>query len=766
VRSDLPADDPESLPPSEARWLPVALCLLAALPLLGAFLPGPAAWGFNHLAYLPRWMVAPWGALVALLIWPRSRRVLDRALGETAPRVWLSGPMAWGAFVLAFAALCALLRQRSFFLGDGYLIGELVEKQIAFRAFDNLDYLAHLKLYQWLKLFRPIDSFALYRIGAVVAGVVFWIVVGGLAKRLDWAPWRKALLFGLFLTAGPIQLFFGYVESYAFLYVCLTGFLLSGYLSLEKRIAAWVPGLFFGLALAFHLTALFSAPALLLLAWSAPRTTSGRRRWLEVLGPPLLLFAISALLHIWDGYDATWFKREFTDSKNAKSILLPLFGERSLFSAYHWKDLLQLALITSPAALLLAAARARWIWAGRREGPMLFLLAQIASVLGCVLFIDRKLGGARDWDLMAAHVGGLLLLAAASVPDARTPRGSNEPRASRASRARQESGRGGSGQARPAPVVATLALGAGLVSTSAWVVLNHWEERAIARFVDIASDFPAFARAYAYEEVGKYYRKAGDFPRAEQMYEFCVEAYPNNPRFRVLLGSTYTMTAKMAEAEREFRAALERDPDYVRGLENLGKLMLVNAQHERDDARRRVQLGEAARLFGRLTVLSPNDATFWEALAYSSLETDDLEKAEQAYLRANQLNRKLRVHHSLGAVRLGLGKYLESAASFREAIRRGEGARQTQTGLVLALLGAAREALVATGTADAALLDEAEQELARLDAARSGDPIVVGLRERAELLRRRIDPDRGGSVGSPAPSIEGNALAPGTSVEE
>jgi len=113
------------------------------------------------------------------------------------------------------------------------------------------------------------------------------------------------------------------VESYSFLFLFLTAFLLTGLLVLEKRAPLWLAAAFFGLGLAFHLTALFTAPALLVLALRAP-VQPARRRILEAFGPPALLFLVAAVLHMAEGYDTSWFRHEFLEGQNSKSIWIPL----------------------------------------------------------------------------------------------------------------------------------------------------------------------------------------------------------------------------------------------------------------------------------------------------------------------------------------------------------------------------------------------------------------------------------------------------------
>ncbi|MCC7141064.1 MAG: tetratricopeptide repeat protein [Candidatus Eisenbacteria bacterium] len=706
------------------------------MPLLGFFLIGPGAWGFNHLAYLPRGFLVLSALGALLLSWRRAQEWLSERLSGTLPDLFFGPFWKRTLFVLGMGVLFVLLRERSFFMGDGYLVGELVDRGVKFRAFDNMDYLLHEQLHHALKTSQPIDSFTLYRAGAVLTGVIGLSVLLPLAGRLAGERWRRALWVCLFLATGPVVLFFGYVESYANLYLCLTAFLLSGVLAAQGRGHLWMASVWFGLAIAFHLTALFSAPALLILALRTPGR-SAPRRWLEAALPALLIFGLSVVLHLAAGYDSEWFRKEFIDSKNAKSIWIPLFEpQRGFFSLYHWKDLLSLALIMAPAALLVVVSRVGWVRSQWRRPEVLFLVVQIVSVLGFIIFIDRKLGGARDWDLFSAHTGGLLLLAALALPAAAGDPPGAPVRAGRA------------------PRTAGLLWGASALVVAPWILLLHFEERSIARFVDVAGDFPNFARAYAYEEVGKYYRKGGDLPRAEEMYERCVEAYPKNPRFLLLLGSVYYSQKKLDDAERLYRQALLINPEHKVGVEMIGKVLYAKAETMTRGPARDALYSESTDAFAHLVRMVPRNPDFWNCYGSSALLCDRLEEAVTAFQQALDLDPRQRVMHGLGTAYLGLGRLSEAVDAFRQAGMRNEANLATQMGLVMALVGRADEVVRTGRRPDPALLDEAARALEPLRQRNPGEPTAAEFARRIDLLRQGIAPGNAFEIELPGTPLE------------
>jgi Tfp pilus assembly protein PilF len=727
--------------------LPILLTLPLVLLAVGRFLPGPYAWGFNHLAYLPGWFFGVWltaALLLGMLTRPSVQRVVCDRLAGALPRLLFERRWVPCALAVIAGGLFFLLRERSFFMGDGYLVGELVDRGVQFRAFDSLDYLLHFQVYKQLgEGGARFSSFDLYRGSAILAGMLAVATWLRLAGRLPWSPWRKATVLGLLFFAGPAALFFGYVESYSFLFLFLTSFLLCGLLVLDGRAPLWLAATFFGLGLAFHLTALFTAPALLVLVWRAP-VRPRARRVIEAFGPPVLLFLVALLLHIAEGYNAFWFRREFLEGKNAQSIWIPLAQGRGLFTAYHWKDLFNLALITAPVCLLVVSAAWRRLRFCAREPRYLFLLVQIISLAFISVAVDRKLGGARDWDLLAAHAAGLILLAAMLLPG-NTPGGAVEAAVSvpavaavSASRGRargREGGREGGPEGRaptsralldlPHPVV-PLALGVSLLVGMPWVVLLHLEDRSISRFVDIAADFPVFPRGYAYEEVGKYYRKAGDLDRAQSLYEKAVATIPSHARIRILLGSIYFARENLDAAEQQYLVANKLDPKNYMAVEMLGQ---VAAQQERFE--------DAWGWLQKLVDLRPQEATSWEHYGFAALRTGRWEPAIHGFSKAMELNPALEGYRQqVGIALIQLRRFEEAADTFRAILARPDPRPETRLALAAVCLEMVRRSMERGRPVSAAGLDEAQGQLDTVLQQRPEDPQAADLLQRLRDLRR------------------------------
>ena len=687
--------------PSEGP-LPVSrFFVLAAFPLillaLGRFIPGPAAWGWNHFAYLSLPAFVAWIGLALALLSPWGQRLGSRLTTGLGARLFETKLGPFG-LTLICGALFLFFSEAVFFLGDGYLIGELVAKGMPFRGFDNMDYRIHFLVFSGLRdpsAPEAVSSFQIYRLGSVLAGMIGTYLVVAMTARLSWERWQKVLFVVWFLSTGSIALFFGYVESYSFLYASLAVFSVASILVLERRLPLWVASLAFGFGLFFHLTAVFSGFGLLFLAFFAPIEVK-RKRWAQAVIPTAGLLGISILAHALGGFDEEWVKREFFSS-NAKSLLLPLRGEDGWLTLYHWKDLVNLVLLLFPVPIAVVLLRLPGLQRALPDRRVQFLLLQTVVIGILSLVLDRKLGGARDWDLLAAHsvpvlILGVYLLGGASSKKASLGKKTLASREEGASR-------------RVAIWVMTTAW----LATVPWVWLQHDATASVSRFESVAGDFPRFARAYAYEELGKYFRKLDQSDRAKEMYERCVETYPKNPRFHVLLGSIYMMdyselpegspekVAALGKAVTEYREGVTGGSDHHMALSHLGKALYLQGN-----------LPEAAVYLEKAVETDPRDPETWVQLGMVRLQLDEMEAGAEALQSALDRDPRLAVRQALGGALLSLGRNDAAERTLRAAIASGERNTSTEYGLAVALTVQADYALQDGKSVDSEDLREAE----------------------------------------------------------
>lgn len=704
--------------------------LLFTLPLIlmlgGRFLGGPSFWGINHLAYLPGAVTVGWIAAALLAFLPPVQGVLTRALGSGLSRWFFHGRLGPLLAILSAGVAFYLLSVRTYFLGDGYLMLQLLERGVPFRTFDSMDYVLHFQAFQsWCE---PGSAAVVYRCSAIIAGMMAVGMILSLARRLDWEPWRRVLLLGFFLFSGPVLLFCGYVESYAFLFVFLTGFLVTGTLVLGGRAPLWLASVFFGLALFFHLTAVFAGPALLFLVLKAPSGSAGRR-WVEAAAPLAGLMGLAVVLHLATGYDRMWWQEEFIQSPNTRNLWVHAGGTWGLFSRNHLLLQMNLLMITAPVCLMVVLARFRDLRRLKAEPAMQFLALQVGTVAILSLAIDRKLGGARDWDLLAGHSAGLMVLAALLISPLSTRSPACPPGKAESPRPHG-----------PPPQAAAILLTAAFFCTLPWILLGRSQTASVSRFTDVAAGFAPQVRAYAFEDLGNFYTTEDDPARAAAMLERSLASDPDNARRHILLGSAYQRLADvpgtaatarrdyLKRAEESLRESLRRKADSLPALENLGRLLM-----QRQDFR------AASDLFARAVTLAPDRAEAWEGLGFCRLDAEDFTGAVEAFRKTLDLHGADRVRGPLGVALTRLRRYPEARAVLQDAVQRGAGSPLIMTAYMDCLVSWVEEEFAAHRPVDQALLGEAE---GLLDVLLKRQPMALDL----ITFQRRIAAVRAGSA--------------------
>ena len=679
----------------------LGLILLGLLPVVGRFASPTLAWGFHLTGYLPpaAWLVSiagwgllfvrPWRRLIEHLLYDRLGGAL---FGPSAKRAWLP---ALGLAAVAGAAFW-LLSTPTHLLGDGVLVGEMVGKGAKFRALDGMDFLLHRLAREAIAPVGDMEAaYRLYAWGSHLAGLLGVLAAIFLLRRSRLAVPARVLLLMLWLISASTLLYCGYVESYGFLSVALLGFLWSGAMAQRGEVPSWLPGVCFGCALFLHSTALLALPALVWLAVRPGPAKIARGRWaLGLLAPAIVLPLAAVLAHVALGYDAGWLRRDFPVSSNQHSVLVALGGDHGLLSAVHWKDLANWVLLVVPVPAWLILRRIRGLRRRAREPEWMFLLVQAVCFGIAFVLLDRKLGGARDWDLFAPHVAGLGWIAVRLWEPDIIARG----------------------RAGPWPGLRFAAPWVAFLIAWPWFAVNASTDASLRRFTEIRADFAPYQRAYATQDLAKYYRERGDLGHSALLYEETVRTFPHNARFRALLGTTYISLGRIDEAQQQFDEALWIDPGQWVVFDMRAKLALRRG----DDA-------TALGLYRRQTRLNPDKPEVWEGLGYAAVRTRNFEEARSAFLRAGALVDDPQYDYYAGIACASLGRWDEAVGLFQRSVR---GGRQGLHFYGLAMTLEAREAAHrATGRAvDPAALRASSQAAARALQLAPENPRVVWYR--------------------------------------
>lgn len=269
----------------------------------------------------------------------------------------------------------------------------------------------------WALLFEPNFGWGVaqvYALVSVVSGGFFVFISLALAHQLGTRLVEKALIAGLILTSGSMQLFFGYVENYTLISVGIMLFLWMGLRVLAGQAPFWLPVLVLALTNAFHPSTVFLWPAVLYLGWWNFRQGKPMGYLLfSLLLPPLMV--ANSLLTFMElgnhGLDA--FLGDDRPGGGDHSWFVPLFETEShlerytMFSAAHWVEWLNEHYLISTFGLFIIGLAILFFWRTKHtvaiaKRPQLYFLS-IASFCYVALtwLWNADYGVRKDWDLFS-----------------------------------------------------------------------------------------------------------------------------------------------------------------------------------------------------------------------------------------------------------------------------------------------------------------------------------------------------------------------------
>jgi tetratricopeptide (TPR) repeat protein len=420
--------------------------LLIVIHFTASFFPEGRIWGINQWAYFPSWVTFPVTFLVLLFFLPSFNRFVLNTMKTLISPVFTymekKRYLWYLIFSLLFFILFWMLRTKTHFLGDGYQILSNVESaELGVKYTEPLESLLHLEAFHLAKNLFNLDAETLYAILSCMAGSIFIFlcflfadllvhthflgkerfqlkIPSSAGPNLDHV--KGILVFLILISMGSVQLFFGYVEHYTFLFLSVFGFLFLSLVYLVKNSPSGGEGnprdssktklifplLAFILTFLFHVSTLYLLPAIFFLCVAKDQKSKSHKikRFL------LLIFALILVVIIFWGY-----KRY---SWSVPPVFVPLTNDRyeapgyTLFSLPHFLDFFNQQLLVSPVGLILVLAFLIGLvvsWSNLKQGKIFFMDRVSQFLLIVVLFqllfnfiMDPGLGASRDWDMFSA----------------------------------------------------------------------------------------------------------------------------------------------------------------------------------------------------------------------------------------------------------------------------------------------------------------------------------------------------------------------------
>ena len=605
-----------------------AALVAAAFHLYAAYQPTFSNWSVHHLAFLPvpfRWIIA---ALMLAALIPRVQRAIFLGFEKLHVRTAALSPVVRWLLLIAGAAGAGLLfwiaRERSFFLGDGYLVLRNLAQVHTATTIPTMSFrdapLSALVLREVSEFLGAIgrtdpDELA-FRVVGIACGLVwigtsYWIARFLANKALD-----RTLVLMLFLGWGGVQLYFGYVEIYSPASCLLLLFLATSIAHLRGELSFLAPSLVFGALLAAHFSMGFFLPAYAWLCYVNVRN----RRFGKLIGGSLLMAVV---------FIASLALAEYTPAKfmtlvaSGGSHVVPLTQPDALkhaytiFSPVHFAELANILILASPLAaflivLIIVRGAKAALWKGN-EG-ILLTIAMI-SCFGFLFLMNPELGMSRDWDLFSLFTIPVVVFAAAACCGQVSSE--NDRRS-----------------------ILWITASAGLLHIIPWIALNANEAEAVERFA-VLGDPRVWGRTAvlnSFDELSSYYRKHDDVARGRSYYEKYIEVDSSNGR---ILGNAGTISQDLGDdssAMMYYEKAIRHNTSVKTVYDDLAKLY---AKQERyDEAIRTSKQGlargfisaEALNNLGAIIIRKTN--AYLEPFVYfqKAIEIDSL--YDPAYLNA------------------------------------------------------------------------------------------------------------------------------------
>jgi|GEM_PF-4439448 len=416
------------------RSLLPAFLVLAAPLVVGAFVGGGWAWGWDHLHRAgPIWTVVLLALGAALWIPAISRRV-DRwfeRFGDAFTPGRGHAPAVLALLGLgAFAAFPIATRM----YGDSKVIVDdhtpqhlaiYIDRMLSFGVLQRGS--ANFALHDVLSRLSGLSFEKTFMLLSVLCGGVFLLMYARMTARLPClSGWARAVILWIAITDGANQMFFGHVESYIVPRLFEALFLIEVVRSLLGEPARPSRGarartiLWFGLAVIFHLQALVLLPTFLMwLARDIASRRPGLRPWagrrLAGLGVvfSVAFLAIAFLLSRSYCYDYIYSGGR----PHAQQIFIPIatacvghpYLRYTMFSGAHLLDVFGgLWSTTSPAILLVIVLLLPRAWKDERT---FILLPSIVTAFLHDFLLNSAIGYPFDWDLMCVLSPPLLFTA-------------------------------------------------------------------------------------------------------------------------------------------------------------------------------------------------------------------------------------------------------------------------------------------------------------------------------------------------------------------
>ena len=614
---------------------------LILIHLVASFFPHLRLWGINLLHYFSLEFRLAVCAIGLLILVPKVNKILAEVLTRVFTRIakkfkQMNKYLKYSLISLLGLIVFWILRAKTPLLGDGYLRAGEIKLGRLFSITEPLDFYLHLLVSR----LSGLDGYTTYGVLSCIAGALYIFLILLFCDLWGKDGKEKLFIFLILATMGATGLFFGYIESYSFMYVAMIAYILFGIRYLKQRSGFVWPCLFLLLAIGFHLSALFVLPSLFYLAFAPlPKPTklkvrrsvdsneihrTGRVRFANMVSLVCVIFLLGVGLYL---------LKTYLPEESSGSFLISPFGDGesfySFFSLAHLLDFINHQLLISPVIIVLCLVLLIfWRSINFKENAVKFLIWIMVCSFGFALLVDPKLGYARDWDLFAFAGLGVTLLGLYLVLDV-----FRKERIIELSR------------------MILILVVTSLISTLPWILVNASEEGAIPRLEHLLKMDEKRA-AHGYENLACYFRDMGEHQKTIRLWKKAIVINPN-PRYFGALGNAYVRLKRYDQAIEAFDRSLKMTTDRPSIQLLRRSLGMCLAEVGR--------LDEAVSQLKEVINLEPRRADYYYTLGNILGRAGRYEEAVPYFEKALKLNPgNIAVYKSLGISYAGMGKKEEA----------------------------------------------------------------------------------------------------------
>ncbi len=208
-----------------------------------------------------------------------------------------------------------------------------------------------------------------------------------------------------------------------------------------------------------------------------------------------------------------------------------------------------------------------------------------------------------------------------------------------------------------------------------WFWLNAGEGRSVRWFEDITAGFPPYEKAYAYEELGKYYRNSGRPAEALDRYQRSFATFPGHGRFGAALGTFQYSQGMADDAMNTFTQVLSVDSTQRVALELSARICAERGEFQESlvFARKLAAIGQER----------PRAAVVHGAVADTLGLTDEAIASYERALTGYSQSVDLRCR--IGNLRMRKGDFAGAEQAFNSALRIQPGSVPARLGLATAI---------------------------------------------------------------------------------